>query len=391
MAELTRDHLQAVVTDGDFALARITAAYEPAAGDGSRIFPPTFPTTATNPVPYLLEDRVRDGERVRAVVLDQVPSQANRAEEALSRAQREGRVTLPLIRLAHMGQTHVVMTGLDFPHRVFDAYLRDSMLDGKKFDLTDLGKRIQATDHDDATVLLRHDPGTIAYGGWNSHRKGRQTKFPRQYASEVIGWNPVVGSRKAGRMDPNNLSGSRTGEGDDWTYSAVSSRGAKAKLSEIGHGNIAPNDAHGGVTVEGITRFATLSLTGLKRIRFGGATARAHDAAHTLLAAYALLGDRLAFGGPSLWLRSGCELLPTAESLSWHGRNGASEAFTLEPATALEVFEQARLAADEARRRLRPRSSGTGSVEGVGCRHRLQPDQGRADGPLTWRSSSTSS
>ena len=41
-----------------------------------------------------------------------------------------------------------------------------------------------------------------------------------------------------------------------------------------------------------------------------------------MLAAYALLADRLAFGGPSLWLRSGCELVLEAEQLEWVNRGG---------------------------------------------------------------------
>lgn len=348
MSQLTFERLSDIVAGAEFALARITAEYEPAGGNGGRTFPPTYPAEGANQSPYLLERRFRDGKSVRAVVLDQVPSQANRVEEALAQAQQDGRVTLPLIRLTHSGPANVVMTGLSFPHRFFDAYVRDSLLGDARFDSTELGKAVRAADPTDATVLYRYDPGTIVFGGWNSHRKGRQAKFPRQYSSEIVGWKPVVGERRAGRMDPNNLTGSRDGEGDAWSYSAVAAKGKKNKLSEIGHGNIAPNPAHGGVTIQGATRFATLSLTGLRRIRFGAMPSEAQVAARTLLTAYALLGDRLAFAGPSVWLRSGCELLPTSEELVWMGRNGVNEQFTVEPSEALALFEEARVAATEA-------------------------------------------
>jgi CRISPR-associated protein Csb1 len=348
MNDLTYDRLAEIVRGNEFALARISADYEPAGGEGSKVFPPTFPATTANPSPYLFEKRVRGGDQVGAVVLDQVPSEANRVEEALAEAQAEGAITLPLIRLTHQKQTSMVMTALDLPHRLFDAYIRDSMLDGAKFDSTPLGKAVRAADLSDATVVYQHDPGTIVFGGWNSHRAGRQTKFPRQYSSDIVGWEPVEGSRRAGRMDPVNLTGSRTGEGDDWTYATVAAKGTNNRLSEIGLGNIAPNAAHGGVTISKATRFANLSLTGLKRIRFGTADRAAQDAARTLLAAYALLGDRLAFAGPSLWLRSGCELLPTGEQLSWRGRNGLVEEFTLEPDSAVTLFDRARAAADDA-------------------------------------------
>lgn len=204
-------------------------------------------------------------------MLDQVPSQANRGEEALRLAWADGSVQMPMLRLTHVGAATAVITGLDAPHRAFDAYWRDSLLDGVKFDKTDMGKALQAAELTNGSALLKHDPGTLVYGGWNSHRKGRQAKFPRVYASEVVGWDPVEGKRKAGRMDPLNLVGSRSGEGDEWSYSTSPQKGAKARLSEIGHGNIAPNPAHGGVTITSATRFATLSLTALNRIGFGGA------------------------------------------------------------------------------------------------------------------------
>lgn len=348
MEPLTFDALTAKVGGDDFALARFTTTYEPGGGDGSRVFPPTFPTSRNDESPYLFEERMRDGTPTRAVVLDQVPSEANRAEEALARAQESGEITLPLLRITHDGAAQAVITGLDAPHRIYDAYWRDSLLDGTKFDKTEMGAAILATSQADATALLRYDPGSLVFGAWNSHRKGRQAKFPRLYASEVIGWQPERGSRKAGRMDPINLTGSRKGDGDDWEYSSTSEKTAKGKLSEIGHGNIAPNDAHGGVTITGATRFATFSLTALNRLRFGEAAAESQVAARVLLAAYALLGDRLAFGGAGLWLRSGCDLVVQDETLEWVGRGGVAEPFSLSRREAIRLFEQAAAAAAEA-------------------------------------------
>ena len=89
--------------------------------------------------------------------------------------------------------------GLSAPHRAFDAYWRDSLLDGVKFDRTDIGKALQAASLADATALLQYDPGTLVYGGWNSHRKGHQAKFPRLYSSELIGWDPVKDTMRVGR------------------------------------------------------------------------------------------------------------------------------------------------------------------------------------------------
>ena len=107
----------------------------------------------------------------------------------------------------------------------------------------------------DATALYAHDPGSLVYGAWNSHRKGRQQKFPRVYASEVVGWDPVFGARNAGRMDPLNLQGARRRPRP--ARVEVLARATKAKgekLSEIGHGNMAPNPQHGGVTISSAQR-----------------------------------------------------------------------------------------------------------------------------------------
>lgn len=341
MGGLTLSDLRMKVEGEEFALARIITTYQPAGGQGSRVFPPTFPTSRDESSPYLIEERVRDGQPRKAVVLDQVPSEANRAEEALARAWTAGLVRMPMLRLTHQGAADAVITGLDAPHRAFDAYWRDSLLNGVKFDRTEVGKALQAASLDDARALLKHDLPSSVYGAWNSHRKGRQAKFPRIYASEIVGWDPVEGSRKAGRMDPLNLVGTRSGEGDEWTYQAAGAKTVKGKLSEIGHGNIAPNAAHGGVTVTSATRFATLSLTALNRIGLGSASNDQQAASRVLLAAFALLGDRLAFGGPGLWLRSGCELVVHEETLEWVGRGGVVESFTLSREEALDLYAAA--------------------------------------------------
>ncbi|QXT63098.1 type I-G CRISPR-associated RAMP protein Csb1/Cas7g [Tessaracoccus palaemonis] len=341
MAQLTLDSLSAKLKGGDFALVRINTTYQPAGGPGAKVFPPTFPLTREESSPYLLEERISNGAIRKAAVLDQVPSQANRGEEAVAAAQGAGLVKVPMLRLTHDGAEHAVITSFTAPHRVFDAYWRDSLIDGEKFDKTAMGKALQAASLADARAVLEHDPGSLTFGSWNSHRKGRQAKFPRVYQSEIVGWDPVVGSRKAGRMDPLNLVGSRSGEGDEWSYSSASQKTAKGKLSEIGHGNIAPNEAHGGVTISGATRFATLSLAGLRRIAFGSATAEQGTAARAYLAAFALLADRLALGGASVWLRSGCELVVEEETLEWVGRGGVVEQFSLTQDEAIALYREA--------------------------------------------------
>ncbi len=335
-----RELLSAVGLSGAHALLRIVATYQPAGGPGGKVFPPTYPTSPNDPVPYVLEARRVDGQERRDVLLDSTPSQANRAEEALLRAHRAGLVQVPLLQVEHSAETMLALTSLEFPHRYADAYLRDSVLGGTAFDRTDLGKSLLAASLVDATALYAADPGSLVYGAWNSHRKGRQQKFPRVYASEVIGWDPVMGERKAGRMDPLNLTGAQKPvKGDEgWEFSPVSTKTKGERLSEIGHGNVAPNSQHGGVTISSAQRIATLSLAGLDRIGFGAAPHEAAVAARTVLAAYALLADRLAFGGASLWLRSGCELVLESERVEWVNRGGNVEPFELSVDQAVDLL-----------------------------------------------------
>lgn len=325
----------------DRALIRVRTVYESAGGQGARIYPPTYPASPGES-PYVVESKIVNGEVREDVLLDSVPSQANRAEEALLRAHTEGRVRLPLLQIDHQGAAPLRLTSLELPHRYADAYLIDSRIDGIAFDKTEIGKAFLAASSADASMLLRYDPGSLVFGAWNSHRKGRQAKFPRIYASELVGWDPQIGDRKAGRMDPLNLvgAGSRGPDGE-LAFSPTGEKVKGERLSELGLGNIAPNRSHGGVTVSSAERVATVSLAGLARLGFGDVPAEAALAARVLLAAYALMADRLAFGGPSLWLRSGCELVTVDESLQWVARGGQVEPINLTTTEAVDLYDAA--------------------------------------------------
>lgn len=339
--EVTYDELRsAIALEGDRALIRIRTEYQPAGGDGARVYPPTYPSDQGK-VPYVLETRVVDGDERRDVLLDGVASQANRAELALLKGLRGKRFEIPLLEIIHEGAAAVTLTSLELPHRFADAYLRDSEIEGVKFDKTELGRSFRAASTDDASALFQHDPGSLVFGAWDSHRKGRQAKFPRVYSSEVIGWDPQVGERKAGRMDPLNLTGSARRDGDTWSFSAAGEKAKGERLSEIGHGNIAPNAAHGGVTITSAHRFATVSLAALDRLGLGAASHEVAVAARTTLAAYALLADRLAFAAPSVWLRSGCELVTVDETLEWVSRGGTAEPFSLSTTEAIALYNHA--------------------------------------------------
>src|SRR5258708_1590836 len=161
----------------------------------------------------------------------------------------------------------------------------------------------------------------------------------------MYGLDPVTFRRMGGRMDPQNLTGAvddaAKAEGE-WQYVREGEKKKGARLSEIGHGNIAPNAVHGGVTVSEIRRVASISLAGLDRLRFGNASAEARNLARATLAALALAGDRLTFGGPSIWLRSGCDLAKVHEEIGLELPGGALDSLAVTTQEAVEAFNDLR-------------------------------------------------
>ena len=123
------------MVDEDAALRR-RQMLQPAGGPGDKIFPPTYPAETRNDTPrHVYEKRRVDGLDVWCVLVDSVQSQANRLEECLLQAIREG-VSIPHVvvdfRSAALDGIAEI-TSLDAPHRVYDAILRDSLLDGQPF------------------------------------------------------------------------------------------------------------------------------------------------------------------------------------------------------------------------------------------------------------------
>lgn len=338
-AEQLYERLAAAASlEGDDGAIRIGSTYEPASGVGTKVSPPTYPTSPTEG-PYVIEDRVTaDGERRRCALLDSRQSQANRCEEALQQAIDDGRLALPhLVVDVETHATTIRITSLTAPHRSRDAYIRDALAaDDTRFDATPAGAALLS---DDAAAYYRYTPADLVYGVWDSHRQRRiQTKFPRIYTSELVGEGAVDGVRMAGRFDLLTGATSVKGGDLDWEIAEKDVQKGTRRISEIGLGPIAPGRGPGGVTVTAIRREASLSFAGLARLRVAdGDLGRAGRA---VLAALALVGDRLVFGRPALFLRSGCDLVLTGERLSWVGRQG-EQPLELDIAGAAALFELA--------------------------------------------------
>ena len=276
---------------------------QPIGGKGDKIFPPTYPGERNNDPPrHVFERRHVDGEEVWCVLIDSVQSQANRLEEALLAAADEdpgdGGVSLPYVAVDFHGtglDPLERITSLEAPHRIYDAILRDSLLNDVAFMQSDEGRRLAAAKPGDATALLELSPTALVFGAWHSQGEGGGlgAKFPRTLVSEIMAIDTPVevaavdersgqaqvrtaGRRTGSRIDPLGIlrkvevfKGASVG---DWStdQSAAGKAAKKVRPSEINHSNIAPTVTPLGVTCDYAEHRATITLAGLRRLCFGG-------------------------------------------------------------------------------------------------------------------------
>lgn len=386
------DALTAMVAE-DAALRR-RRTLQPVGGVGDKIFPPTYPGEGRNAsARHVYERRIVAGpdgctREVWCVLVDSVQSQANRLEEGLVGAIRDG-VAIPHVAVDFSGEDLdgiATITSLDAPHRVYDAILRDSLLDGEPFMKSELGLSLSKARPEDASALLETSPTALLFGAWHSTGAGGGigAKFARALVSEIVavgvpvefqerrGGGGLVARTEDGRtvsVEP-ITTGRRTGSRIDplgvlravevykgeagWDVSKQGAgKGAKpVRPSEINHGNIAPSVAALGITCERAEHSFVLSFAALRRLRFGGG---ARDAAgRTLLAALGLLAlaEQDARGYA---LRSRCDLVPDGpgglEQVRADGTTAAP--FAVGPAEARALYAAALAAARAAGFRFR--------------------------------------
>src|SRR5947209_1877231 len=202
---LTYEVLKAAAIGGAAAL-RLTLRLEPVS---PKVFPPTYEGGK-----YATEERIIGGQKLPCVLLDSVPSQANRMELALQEAWSGGEIELPVVsvnfeKVENPGVAKI--TSLQAPHRIADAILRDSTVgNGKKpvkFRDSDIGKELDQLSAGYATPLLKYAPHCVVFGMWDSTgpRGGLGVKFARAIVSEIIGVNAIPGRKTSSRIDPLNI------------------------------------------------------------------------------------------------------------------------------------------------------------------------------------------
>lgn len=362
---LKADELKKLVA-GDVVAIRGTATLEPAGGPGDKVFPPTHAVDDKNKRPgakYALENRRINGHDTACVLIDSVQSQANRMEEALEALWADKKIALPVVSVDFSSVAPEVgsVTSLSAPHRIADALLRDSLLDGQLFRLSDIGKSFTDASTKNATALFKVCPTGLVFGMWDSTgpKGGLGAKFQRALVSEIVGINAAHGSKTASRIDPTNIRKDAAiiyraaNSAEVWTpdpEQAEKKDGQPVKAgksekagapSAVLHGNIAPSidSVGGGVTIDEARHTVVLSLASLRRLGF---TTGAEEA-RTVLAALGLLAI-LAAEHRGHDLRSRCLLIPKkggALRLEVVARDGSTTPLDLDLAGAIALYMEA--------------------------------------------------
>jgi len=388
---LDLEHLQDAITGGAAAF-RCRRRFQPAGGEGDKVFPPTFAGAV-----YAVEQRHVPGraESAICVLLDSVQSQANRMELALQEAFDGGKIKIPVLEVdfTEFGPTGDIeddkkngrlldaigkVSSLQVPHRLADAILRDSQIGGIDFRKSEKGKALNTVSVANATSLFALCPTALVFGMWDSTgpKGGLGPKFERAMVSEVVGIGAAIGVRTQSRIDPliaatkgMTLYQKKGGgwtideadaavqyqkkDGKGWTLNEAEADpngkrssikiGKEGKASEANLGNVTPTITPGGVTIEYAEQTTTLSLICLRRLRFpiDGKT-NVDLAARTVLAALGLCAATLAFES-GMGLRSRCLLWPDGP-MEWEllARPGdAPEKFSLTSDEAIVLLNAA--------------------------------------------------
>ncbi|WP_418139800.1 type I-U CRISPR-associated RAMP protein Csb1/Cas7u [Oceanimonas smirnovii] len=299
---------------------RIRTVLQPMSG--SVVFPPTYAQPSKGDKsdgPFVvIRKEHRDGQQVQTVVLDSRQSQANRFEEALYQADK----ALPDLYVDCDSEHYSVYT---LAHRIYDAVIRESELDGIPFWKTELGKSIKGSHLKNADALYQYAPQVLLFGGWDSHSGGgvNTAKIPRVVTSEIVGIDAQQNPHASTKTDP------------------LDTRKDAGASSEEGFGTVPNVTKSRTVSIQYAEQLMCVSLTSIRRILLNQSQA-ATEAAHTVLACLALyaFGQYLEQGYD---LRSGCQLVPESEPvLEVVGRtlDDITE-FTLDLSSIEELLDEA--------------------------------------------------
>lgn len=324
------DHLRR----GGAATLNHPATY--AVAEGAVVAPARY--AGRNGSEFVFETRYVDGEFRRTTLIDAKQSQSNRAEEGLLAARREGdpAARIPIIEVHYEGRE--ALSDLHMPHRAFDAHIRFATQDGDPVVNRPWYRALRDATHADLSTVLLSSPATLAFGGWDSSRKTGQLRLRGLFVSElfgvVAGGDTRLSRRSGARLDPlgqdfhvtpdefdalldrqrEHLSPKLTKKLEDEVRSARKKKAETLSAAALNLGGVPPGtEVPYGVSVPEVRRARTLSLAGLRRLRFGD-TVDEDVAARGALLAMLLLGAAYADADPDL--RAYCDVAaPNAQTL----------------------------------------------------------------------------
>jgi CRISPR-associated protein Csb1 len=345
---------------------RCRSRLQPAAGPGTKVFPPTHAggAYATEKRRLPIDGKPGETREADCVLLDSVQSQANRIEDAMQAAIDNGELSMPLIIVEFGDAVSDVqrVTSLQAPHRAADAILRDSLMDQKDgkgkplpFRKSDPGKAVTDSSLANATGLFKYCPHALFLGIWDSTgpKGGLGAKFARALVSEIVGIDALTGKKTASRIDPLQARAAvKVIKARDGSWRLAENDKAKGAVSpsEINHGNIPPDVSDGSVTISYAEHTAVLSLPQLRRLRFPlngelgkdqKKQAEIDNAARTVLAALALVGLTLSLER-GCDLRSRCLLFPEGPlNFELLETPGKPTPIMLDSKVAIEIYDKA--------------------------------------------------
>jgi len=299
---------------------RLVVNLKPANADGL-VYPPSYEGGQ-----HIFRPAWIDGKKRDAVLLDSVQSQSNRIEMAILDAHRRKIIAYPDIELqvkASTGEERYSI--LELSHRIYDATLRMSTIEGKSFQMSSIGKSVYAARTEKATALYTHAPITLTLGGWDSHGGGGPlvAKLPRLITSEIVGLDAEPVKRGAVKFDPMDIrkdAGPIYDSKDPERMFEVDKSKADGKKeykpSEKGLGNVPNFSEQAGAVITTAVQTSVVSCAAIRRLRFETGEGEYNDerdhAGQTATVALGLFG-LLSQMTSGYYLRSGCDLFPMQE------------------------------------------------------------------------------
>jgi CRISPR-associated protein Csb1 len=323
------DELVAHLDRGGAATLNHPAIYP--VSEGAVIAPARYAGNGNNGSEFVFERRAIAGAFVPTVLIDSKSSQANRAEEGLVSARQDGEpaALIPTIAVRYPSMT---LLDLELPHRAVDAHVRASSESGTPTVKQPWYQALRDAGAADLSPVFTVAPSMLAFGGWDSTRSRGQLRLRSLFVSELFGVvddSPDRLSRRAGaRIDPlgqqieleaddaeelisrfsEHLSEKKRKALENEVAKARKS-GKRIKASPFLLGGVPPQTGDRapafGVSVSEVRRVRTISLAGLRRLRFGG-TNEEDIAARTALLGMILLGAAYADADPDI--RAYCDL-----------------------------------------------------------------------------------